>query len=147
MNKHCIHCEGIFYKKPNESKKYWETKKYCSKKCADVLFLWKVGMSPWNKGKKYPQITGPLNNKWKGGISSQNDKIRKSFIYKLWKKSVFEKDDYTCQECRKRGGKLNAHHLKPFATYPELRFAIDNGITLCIPCHRKIDHIQLLSGL
>tara|TARA_R110000868_G_scaffold205126_4_gene453435 strand:- start:752 stop:1090 length:339 start_codon:yes stop_codon:yes gene_type:complete len=106
--------------------------------------LWKPGNLAWNKGKKYPQVTGPLNNKWKGGITSINDKIRKSHIYKIWKKAIFEKDDYICQKCGKRGGDLNAHHIKPFAIYPELRFALDNGETLCIKCHRDVNHVPLL---
>jgi hypothetical protein len=145
MNKLCQLCNQEFIKKSNESKKYWETKKYCSKKCADTVFLFQKGTIPWNKGKKYPQVTGSLNSKWKGGITPINEKIRKSIIYKIWINAVFQKDNYTCQICEKHGGDLHAYHLKPFAIYKELRFAIDNGQTLCIECHRKLDHIKLLT--
>ena len=80
-----------------------------------------------------------MDGQWKGGINPINDSIRKSRDYKIWRKAVFQRDNFTCKECKQRGGKLNAHHIKPFALFPELRFAIDNGITLCIPCHKETD--------
>jgi len=76
---------------------------------------------------------------WKGGTTSEGMKIRSSFEYRLWRESVFKRDNWTCVWCGKVGGKLNADHIKPFCDYPELRFAIDNGRTLCIECHKKTD--------
>lgn len=78
---------------------------------------------------------------WQGGITPINVKIRHSFEYKLWREAVFKRDKYTCIWCGdNKGGNLNADHIKPFAYFPELRFAIDNGRTLCIPCHKKTDN-------
>ena len=54
-----------------------------------------------------------------------------------WRKAVFQRDNYTCQECGKRGCELNADHIKPFAYFEELRFELSNGRTLCVPCHNK----------
>ncbi len=54
-----------------------------------------------------------------------------------WRRAVFERDDYTCQGCGKRGCELNADHIKPFAYFEELRFELSNGRTLCVPCHNK----------
>ncbi len=85
------------------------TSKYCSKECY------------WNDNL---------------GLSKQDKLIRNSAQYKQWRTSVFERDNFTCQLCNERGGVLNADHIKRFADYPDLRFNVDNGRTLCIECHK-----------
>jgi hypothetical protein len=87
--------------------------------------------------------TGDKSRNWRGGLTSVNNIIRGSTEYKLWRQSVFERDNWTCIWCGKKGnetgGILNADHIKPFCDYPELRFAIDNGRTLCVKCHRTTE--------
>lgn len=56
-----------------------------------------------------------------------------------WRKAVFERDDYTCQACFVKGGRLQAHHIKPYKAFPELRHELSNGQTLCVECHKKTD--------
>jgi len=92
-----------------------------------------------NMRKPRMGIRGEKHPNWKGGITPMNNAIRHSFEYKLWRRAVFERDNYTCIWCGQKGGKLNADHIKPFADYPELRFAIDNGRTLCFECHLKTE--------
>ena len=82
-------------------------------------------------------VSGEKSNHWKGGITPENLKIRQSKEYKDWRTAVFQRDDYTCQECKGKGYTLHADHIKPFAYFPELRLVIDNGRTLCADCHRK----------
>ena len=83
--------------------------------------------------------TGTRSSNWRGGITPENYKIRTSREYKLWREAVFKRDNWTCIWCWQRGGELNADHIKPFSLFPELRFAIDNGRTLCLPCHKTTD--------
>jgi len=64
-------------------------------------------------------------------------------IYVTWRNAIFERDNYTCRDCGKRGGEINAHHLKSFKKFPKLRYEIDNGITLCKQCH-KLRHKKRL---
>lgn len=80
---------------------------------------------------------GPKCHLWRGGITPQHRMIRASFESKEWSRQILVRDNYTCQKCGKRGGTLNADHIKPFSLFPELRFDLDNGRTLCEDCHRK----------
>jgi len=86
---------------------------------------------PWNRGKNH--------HNWQGGITPLNFKIRNSFEYKQWRREVFKRDDFTCQVCSQRGGRLVADHIKPFSLYPELRTNLENGRTLCKECDLKSD--------
>jgi 5-methylcytosine-specific restriction endonuclease McrA len=56
---------------------------------------------------------------------------------KVWRKAVYERDNFNCRKCGKHGGDLNAHHLFAYADTPALRFSVDNGVTLCPTCHTK----------
>jgi hypothetical protein len=94
------------------------------------------GKTPWNKGKK-SDIYGDKHYNWKGGITSLNEKCRKSVEYKLWRKSVLERDNWTCQKYGKKGGNLIAHHINNFSEFIELRTAINNGITLSDKAHKE----------
>lgn len=79
------------------------------------------------------------NNGYKGDkcITPENIRIRQSIDYRLWREAVFVRDNFTCQKYGTKGGILRAHHIKNFADFPELRFAIDNGITLSKKAHKE----------
>jgi hypothetical protein len=81
-----------------------------------------------------------LHPNWKnGGITKYRAIIHGQFEYKDWRKSVYERDNYTCQMCNKpSNGDIQAHHIHPVRECPERILDITNGITLCVSCHRSI---------
>jgi predicted restriction endonuclease len=85
--------------------------------------------------------SGSNTHLWKGGVTEDNQRVRSTLGIRLWRESVFSRDNYTCQKCKLSGGYLNAHHIKNFSKFPELRTAIDNGITLCKICHTRFHSI------
>jgi 5-methylcytosine-specific restriction endonuclease McrA len=88
-----------------------------------------------------------IDGRHQGNRHQGNRKIKTSFEYRVWRESVFKRDNYTCQGCGVRGGELQAHHIKPQSIYPELRFDLANGLTLCRPCHLKTDSFGMRTNL
>ena len=80
---------------------------------------------------------GENHHNWQGGKTPEYRKIRMSIEFRLWREVVFARDNWTCQKTGIKGGKLHPHHIQNFAQYPELRFAIDNGITLSKEAHKE----------
>lgn len=91
------------------------------------------------KSKISKMFLGEGNPCWMGGKVEENRLARNRREYRIWRTAVYERDNYTCQECGERGKKLQADHIKPFAHYKELRYELSNGRTLCVACHRKTD--------
>jgi len=129
--------------------------------------FFKKGNSGWNKDiprskevriKISNSLKGENNFNWKGGITPLNFQIRGSFEYRQWRSDVFTRDNFTCQDCEQRGVYLHAHHKKSFSSilqYYEITtleealnceelWNINNGITLCKDCHKKIHKNKLI---
>jgi len=111
-------------KKGKPIKHFVDNKEEISRKLSEAL-----------KGKPQPNLRGDKHWNWQGGKTSVNAKGRNSLKIKIWKRAVMERDDFTCQMCGLRGGRLQAHHIKAFADHEELRADINNGVTLCVSCH------------
>lgn len=78
-----------------------------------------------------------------GGLKRKSDseelpeeirQARKTYPYKQWRKAVMERDGHTCTQCGATD-ELEAHHIKPFAEFPDLWYDVSNGVTLCHKCH------------
>ncbi len=120
----CLYCKKEFKVQP------WETKngrrKYCSQSCRSSYTM--QGEKHWN---------------WQGGISNKWDKLHNSKEYKKWRLTVWQRDRFTCQHCsakQSRKNPLNAHHIKPKASFPDLILDISNGQTLCKFCHDVVHY-------
>ena len=140
-----IFCSQECYKKYRE-KTYKHSKQTIEKirrankgKKHDYILphAFKKGQSPWNKGKVCLQFRGKNHWNWKGGKSKR---LRSRIEDVNWRIAVFERDGYRCQACGLVGVYLEAHHIKSYANYPDLRYEIDNGVTLCRECHLKTDN-------
>jgi transposase len=82
---------------------------------------------------------GEQHYKWKGGRPWERFKNPE---YLAWRNAVLERDCYICQicsrQCKKYERGLAAHHVKPYADYPDLRYVVSNGLTLCRHCHMSL---------
>jgi hypothetical protein len=76
---------------------------------------------------------------WKGGLRSERKRAMAQYPYRDWRNAVFARDNWTCQICDVRGGYLEADHIKPWCAFPDLRYEVDNGRTVCRPCHMNLD--------
>ena len=121
----CDNCSKEFIAYPKHRR---AELKFCSVSCK-AKFL-RGGQ--FQKGEQHPL--------WRGGLSNKQGYL---WNWKYVKPKILKRDNYSCVWCGQKGGKLNADHIKPFALFPELRLAIDNGRTLCITCHKKTDTYAL----
>lgn len=110
---------------------------------------------PNNSGINNPMYgkRGELSPSYVDGSCKLKRLIRGIFEYRQWRSDVFTRDKFTCQNCFTKGGRLNAHHIKPFykiindnnikslkeAMVCEELWNINNGVTLCVGCHIKTD--------
>lgn len=142
----CKTCSEVFDVPRSESRR-----QFCSRKCTKPMYsrLFKgnklaKGNIPWNKGLTgvktgksglRPHVT-PWN--YKGGSGSKRHQAMGGLEYKSWRSKVFARDNYTCQICEQYSGVLHADHIKSWSDNEELRYDVNNGRTLCVPCHYYI---------
>ncbi len=124
-------------KQMSESRKGKPPSPECMK--AAILKLKGAKLSEEHRRKIGIARSGDKSNFWKGGIGGNRDRANVNYV--IWRDGVFNRDNYTCQGdcCRPRGCALYAHHIKPWSKYPELRYELDNGISLCGDCHAAVD--------
>jgi len=112
----CTRCMYDHRKGKPSNRKHYKHTEEIRRKISET----KKGQVPWNKGK---------------GDLSQTERDRNDIRYEEWRESIFKRDDYTCQKCKRKGYILHPHHIKNFAQHKKDRFNVNNGITLCKECH------------
>ncbi len=153
ITKKCLICDKVLKLRATRD---IERTKFCSKICQNKGHSKRMTgrthtsetrliLSRSAKKRGLGKVFGLNHPNWKGGLSSPNEKIRTSFKYVEWRKEVFFRDKWTCQHCGQVGGGLHAHHIMSFSKYPFLQLDINNGITLCVPCHSQV-HNRNFSG-
>jgi 5-methylcytosine-specific restriction endonuclease McrA len=78
-----------------------------------------------------------LGKKWSEKEYERHYHDCSSLRYRKWRESVFMRDDYTCCDCGERGVYIEAHHIKSWVDFPDERYNVDNGQTLCVRCHKE----------
>lgn len=155
----CLQCKNDFYRSPSvvHSKTNKGGGKYCSRVCKSN-YLWaskgyKEHMSDIHKGKvsgskgfkwndvSRALVTGEKNYRWIEDRTQVSTRYKESLSlinYRDWRTKVFTRDNFKCKiqntDCK---GQLQAHHILNWKDYPELRFDINNGITLCLAHHPR----------
>lgn len=149
-SKICSTCNKTYYQPKNQRGKIWANRKYCSHSCQPA----------WNKGKyvilnrkffddnpttrgvgsrlswNWPR--GENNWKWKGGVNMRDKHSLFNPDYVNWRTDVFTRDNFKCKIANKDcKGQLQAHHILPWRDYEELRYNVNNGITLCLAHHPR----------
>ena len=131
MRKTCLERYGVEY--------YTQTEE--SKQRRIETSIAKYGVDHYMKATQFRERSrGENNPHWRGGVENHPERARATGEYQLWRKSVFDRDRYTCQCCGKRSGQgeaveLHAHHVYNWADYIDKRYLVENGITLCVECH------------
>lgn len=114
--KNCLQCGSVFRCDPPKPYTVFKKQKFCSKACAD-----KGGIR--HKGKSHPNYKPTGRRRQPRGKAAS------------WARAVLSRDKGICQHCGASDIDLHAHHIKFFSTHPELRWDVDNGLTLCHRCH------------
>ncbi len=164
---HQPHCRpevslGMINAYKNGRAKSWNkglNKKNCSsmqKQSNSLKKHWRENNHPKGMlGKKHSNKTKEImsNNRqkekgsnWKGGITKIIRGIRRSPEYYQWRKKVFKNDNYECHICKSKI-KLNAHHIYSISEFPQKIFEKNNGIVLCMQCHKEIHNGKIKNSL
>ena len=155
----CAECSCSIHRHPS----LLSRNNFCSKSCESVHKTNNEDYGSWNKGLTRSESTREkiriantgrfLKEKsphWikDRSLVKQDEKKHLDRRYREWASNIKNRDGWKCRinndECC---GKLEAHHILRWSLYPELRYEINNGITLCHFHHpRKLSDETVLAS-
>lgn len=153
ISKICKYCHNLFsLKRTNQT--------YCSVECVHMSTVGKArpqsvkdavskankGRVSPNKGKKYPELSGENSPRWNGGTTKRAQKRVSKPEWKELRKIIYERDNWTCQRCKKKVHKgIQCHHKNPWET--SHNNDVDNLVTLCTSCHMIVEWEYIKKGI
>jgi 5-methylcytosine-specific restriction endonuclease McrA len=101
---------------------------------------WLKKLSRWELKQITPRIEAKrqIGNSTRSARKTRALPLTRSPEEIHWRESVLLRDGYTCVFCDSANN-LEADHIKPKALYPDLKYDIANGRTLCHNCHVKTE--------
>lgn len=103
-----------------------------------------LGQKAWNRGLKVPQMTGELHPRWVKDRSKlkrgdEDNRQRNSSAARWWSRQVKNRDGWKCKISNGNcSGRVESHHILSWRDFVELRYEINNGITLCLTHHPRV---------
>jgi 5-methylcytosine-specific restriction endonuclease McrA len=164
----CRHCSALGNRKRLGSKASYETREKqkkakigikLSQKTKDRMSNSKIGIKFTEEHIKNLKLShigvncGEKNGNWiKDRTKLAKHQKRNDYTYKEWRKKCLVRDNYQCKICGEKytkENKLIVHHILPWSQFPQERYNINNGITLCKIHHprKREDEQRLISTL
>ena len=122
----CLHCG-----KPIR----YSFRKFCSHRCYST---WRAAHpESYIEQLSLGQKRGPRKAVYSQSVTEREAQMHRT-EYKEWRLAVLLRDDFACVLCSSRK-KIQAHHIRPWRSHPELRHAQSNGVALCFECHMSMN--------
>lgn len=146
VTKVCTQCFCCFHRTGKIGDKQWLSQQFCSKSCKSAGNKYRQGTKQSIETRQKmsaAHLKGELSPYWikdrtKLKRFNNDAKDRRSYAYSDWRKNVFKRDNFKCRISDESCGvKIQAHHILSYSEYPELRYSLNNGITLCHAHHPR----------
>ena len=126
---------------PSKNRPYWLCECSCGKTklvSSDCLLKGKTVSCGCKKVEECKLRSGPQNNFWNPSLTDE-DRVgsRDSAVIHKFRKTVLERDGRVCCICLSEDKPVHVHHITPWKDNKALRSDPNNGIVMCVECHKE----------